>query len=258
MRILDLGQIIEKISPLELQESWDNSGFQIILSDREVKRVMVALEITNSVIHEAIEEKIDVIVTHHPMIFKPVKNIDHNNVTGNYVIKLIENHIDVYSSHTPFDKCQGGNNDYLASLLALCDLRQSHCDEEGFLKVGIVDGECTALEYIDHVADKLLIDKRAMSFVGNIDQVVDKVCLCTGAGADFIEAAAKEGCDLYITGDVKYHQACLAKELGINVLDIGHYGSEKIFIRNMADYLRKSTDLEIIEAKSNTDPFSFI
>jgi len=94
-----------------------------------------------------------------------------------------------------------------------------------------------------------------MSFTGYLDSQVKKVGLCSGAGADFIEQAKSAGCDLFITGDLKYHQAQKAKELGINVLDIGHYGSENIFTENMAAYLRNNTDLEIIESKSDLNPF---
>ena len=82
--------------------------------------------------------------------------------------------------------------------------------------------------------------------------------LCTGSGAEFIQCAMKDDCDLFITGDLKYHSAQTAKEMGINVLDIGHYGSEKIFADNMSDYLSKNTDIEIIKSRVNINPFSLI
>ena len=94
-----------------------------------------------------------------------------------------------------------------------------------------------------------------MSFCGNLDEVVTKVGLCTGAGSDLMELALKEGCQLFVTGDVKYHTAQTAKELGINLLDIGHHGSEKIFVENMANYLRSNTNLEIVESTENLNPF---
>ena len=161
----------------------------------------------------------------------------------------------MYSSHTPFDKTPGGNNDYLAKLLQLCDIETMASDASGFCRVGTVDGECTIGEYIDQISKWLKIDKSFMSFSGNLETDVIKVGLCTGAGADFIEMAAKEGCQLFITGDVKYHTAQTAKELGLNLLDIGHYGSEKIFVENMANYLRSNTNLEIVESTENLNPF---
>lgn len=253
-----LGKVIEKRSPLDIQEPWDNSGFQIKFEDSEINRVLVALEVTAEVIDEAVELKADAIVTHHPLIFDSLKKVCSNNVTGNYIIKLIKNDINVYSSHTPFDKCAGGNNDFLAGLLRLCDIKIMDSDKSGFCRTGLVDGQCSVAEYIERISDLLKIDKRMMSFAGDTEKSVRKVGLCTGAGAEFLEPALLEGCDLFITGDVKYHTARLAREIGLNLLDIGHYGSERIFVRNMADYLKKNTDSEIMESAADINPFAFI
>lgn len=255
MKTDELIKIIETLCPTYIQEPWDNSGFQVCFPDEYVNKVLVSMEITDSVIEEAIYHDVDVIVTHHPLIFGALKKVDGKDITGNYIIKLIKNNISVYSTHTPFDKCEGGNNDYLAKLIQLCDTEKMISDEEGFCRAGFVDGECTVAEYIEQISKWLRIDKAFMSFTGSLDAKVNKVGLCTGAGADFIENAKNEGCDLFITGDLKYHQAQNAKELGINVLDIGHYGSEKIFTENMASILRRNTDLEIIESKSDLNPF---
>ena len=255
MKADKLQTIIEEFAPISMQEPWDNSGYQIKLKNVDISRVLVAMEITERVIDEAIDKKIDAIVTHHPMLFSPVKCVDDNTFMGNYMVKLITNGINVYSSHTPFDKAAGGNNDYLAKLLHLDDIHIMESDESGFCRVGTVDGECTIGEYIEQISTWLKIDKSFMSFTGLLDTDVKKVGLCTGAGADFLELALKEGCDLFITGDVKYHTAQTAKELGLNLLDIGHYGSEKIFVENMATYLRNNTDLEIIESTENLNPF---
>lgn len=255
MKTDKLKAIIEEFAPLDLQEAWDNSGYQIKLRNVDISRVLVAMEITERVIDEAIDKRIDAIVTHHPMFFSPVKCVDDNTFMGNYMVKLINNGINVYSSHTPFDKTIGGNNDYLAKLLHLDDIQVMESDESGFCRVGTVDGECTIGEYIEQISKWLKIDKAFMNFTGNLDAEVVKVGLCTGAGADFFELAVREGCDLFITGDVKYHTAQTAKELGLNLLDIGHYGSEKIFVENMANYLRNKTDVEIIESTENLNPF---
>ncbi len=255
MKTNRLANIIEELAPLGLQEPWDNSGFQINLGTTEISTVLVAMEVTDKVIDEAVFLEADAIVTHHPMLFSPVKCIDDNKVTGNYITKLIKNDISVYSSHTPFDKCDGGNNDYLAKLLHLGDVKVMEADESGFCRLGFVDGECTIREYIDQISAWLKIDKSFMNFTGNLDTFVEKVGLCTGAGADFASAASKEGCQLFVTGDVKYHDAQNAKEQGLNLLDIGHYGSEKIFVENMAKYLRDNTDLNIIESSINLNPF---
>ena len=257
MRVEKLGEIIEKISPLHTQESWDNSGFQIKFEAAPISKILVALEITDDVIDEACELKAEAVIVHHPMFFSSVKNIYDNEVTGNYIVKLIQNNINVYANHTPFDKCDGGNNDYLAKLLGLYDVRKVS-DDEGFLRIGKADREWHIREYIDKVSERLDIDKRFFSFAGDFDFNVKNIGICTGSGVEFARKAFDIGCNLFITGDLKYHDAQNARESGINILDIGHYGSEKIFIENMADYLRKNTDLHIFESKSDLNPFILI
>ena len=255
MRAEKLADVIEAVSPLELQEPWDNSGYQIKISGNNITKVLVAMEITDKVIEEAEENCVEAIVTHHPLIFGTLKCIDDKYITGNYIAELLKRRISVYSSHTPFDKCRGGNNDYLAGLLHLCDVKVMETDKSGFCREGFIDGQCSVREYIYQISDWMNIPVSQMSFTGDPDFPVNKVGLCSGAGSDFMDAALEAGCDLFITGDVKYHGARHADELGINVLDIGHFGSEKCFTANMAHYLRKTTDLKVIESKVDLDPF---
>ena len=255
MKIEKLAEIIEKTSPLDLQEQWDNSGFQIKFDGAEIKKVLVAMEITDEVIDEAELLEVGAIVTHHPLIFDPVRRVYDNEIAGNHLVRLIKNDINVYSSHTPFDKCAGGNNDYLAGLLDLHDVKIMETDPDGFCRTGLVRLPAPAGEYAAAVCDRLGIDRRSAVFCGDPGETVKKAGLCTGAGADYIEKAKEAGCDIFITGDVKYHQAQSAREMGVNVLDIGHYGSEKIFTENMAGYLRENTTLAVIESAVSLDPF---
>lgn len=260
MKTRELQGIIEDMAPLSLQEDWDNSGWQILLSDgpdggEEINSVLVAMEVTSKVIEEASCCGADVIVAHHPLIFGSLNKIDRNDITGNLVIKLIESDISVYASHTPFDKCEGGNNDYLAGILRLLDISPMKTDLSGYCREGFVDGECSIGEYIEQVCSWLRISRDMVSFCGDLYHNAGKIGLCTGAGSEFIHAAKEAGCDLFITGDVKYHMAQTAKEMGLNVLDIGHYGSEKIFTDNMASYLRNNCDIEIIKSTEDLNPF---
>lgn len=260
MNIAELTRIIEKRAPLSLQAEWDNSGWQLLCAGpkQEIGRVLVALEMTPAVVKEAREAGAEVVITHHPLIFSSLHRVDSNEVTGNLICSLIRAGISVYASHTPFDRCRGGNNDYLAALLHLQDVALPETDEEGYLRVGYVDGECDIAEYTQQLVRWLGLDRRSLRFCGDAGQPAAKIAVCTGAGGDFIYAAHQAGCDLFITGDLKYHTAQTAKELGLNVLDIGHYGSEKIFIDNMCAYLRTMMadgSCEIIASKLNLDPF---
>lgn len=247
-------EIIEGICPPSCAEEWDNCGFQVNTEFQEVGRVLVALEITGDVIDEAIENQADLIVTHHPLIFGKINCVDYNNITGNYIERLIKAGISVYSCHTSFDKVNGGNNDYLGEILELANIEPFENDN-GFCRKGVTPFEVTFAEFIHKAAEALEVSEKYFKAVGDLTRTVYSVGWCTGAGAEFIEEAADEGCDLYVTGDIKYHDAQMAKELGICVLDAGHYGTEKIFAENMADTLRSKTTCEIIESKIDINPF---
>ncbi len=262
MKLNELAGIIEEFSPLDLQESWDNCGFQVRLGNPEISRILVAMEINGSVIDEAIEKQVQVIVTHHPMLFSPIKHVDDSNFIENYIVRLIQAGISVYSSHTSLDRCIGGNNDYLAKLLHLRDVELMKEDSSGFCRVGYVDGDCTVLEYIRQISSWLNLPQNYFQFAGELTDRVNKVGICTGAGGDFLTNAWDAGCDLFITGDVKYHLAQSARELGINLLDLGHFGSEYIFTENMSNILCQRIpsrdEIEIIESKIDLNPFVII
>ncbi|MDD6154277.1 MAG: Nif3-like dinuclear metal center hexameric protein [Eubacteriales bacterium] len=248
--------IIESICPSDTQEDWDNTGVQINTEFPEVNRVLVSLEINDDVIDEAIEKQADMIVTHHPLIFHPLKRIDSGDVTGHYVERLVKAGISVFSTHTSFDKMDGGNNDYLGRVLGLTEIEKFDNGNE-FCRKGVTPFEITFADLMDKTAAALDVEKRLFKATGDPARTITTVGWCTGAGGEFIEEAADEGLDLYITGDLKYHDAQLAKALGICVLDAGHYGTEKIFVDNMADYLCRKTNCEIIKSEIDINPFSW-
>ena len=231
MKIEKLANLIEEFAPLSLQEDWDNSGFQI-KAKSEVNRVLIALELTSAVIDEAIENGCDMILTHHRLFFEEVKMIDYGTVKGGFINRLIDEDISVYSSHTPFDICDGGNNDYIGKLINARDVMLIPGDEDRICRMSWVEPTKMS-DFIELLADKFMIDKKYFNFSGDINAAVNKVGWCSGAGAEFVNLAKAAGCDTFITGDLKYHQAIEAKEIGINVIDCGHYGTEHIFIENM-------------------------
>ena len=256
MKLEEIISAIEKWCPLDLQESWDNSGFQIKLGNPEIRAVLVSMEVTDQVISEAAASGAGLIICHHPLLFSPLKAIDSKSVTGNYICRLIEEQISVYASHTPFDKCAGGNNDDLAQRLHLRETALLPGDATGICRMGMVNEDYTLERYARQVADWLSQDVRQYRFTGDPTDKVERVALCTGSGSEFMEAAFEAGCDLLITGDVKYHTAQLAKEMGMNLLDIGHYGSEIIVSENMTSWLRDHTSLQIIKSKVSLNPFT--
>ena len=241
--------VIEEKAPLEIQEDWDNSGWQVRLKT-DFSKILLALEIRSDVIEEAVTKGCDLIITHHPLIFGALsqvvglegidfssgEEVDGNNITANMLIDLIQEGISVYSTHTPFDKCAGGNNDYLGNMLQIDRFRTAE-DGEGYVRVGEYFESVTLDEIMDRASRQLGVDRKFFRYAGDTDISIKRVCWVSGAGSEFMVSAITENCDLYITGDLKYHDAQKAHELGINVLDLGHYATENIFRRAMSSIL---------------------
>ena len=264
MKTSEIKAVLDRIAPLSLQEDWDNSGMQIETGRGEINKILVALEITSDVIEEAITKKAQMIVTHHPLIFHPVKNICVDDVVGNYILRLIRAEIPVYSAHTCFDSSPGGNNDYLLHKLGIqyffrlpvpgIDICDSHMARMGVYEAPMFFGSfCEKL-------NKVLGSESGLRIAGSPERLVQKIAVCTGAGGEFWEAALAAGADVFISGDIKHHEAQGAKESGLCIIDAGHYGTEHLFVHNMASQLRKKcgADVEIIESAVCQNPYNSV
>jgi dinuclear metal center YbgI/SA1388 family protein len=264
---------IEDFAPLRLQESWDNSGWQINLRRENTERVLVALEITSAVIEEAKRIRADLILVHHPLIFVPLKCVDAKDGTGGggYVATLVAAGISVYAAHTSFDAAPGGMNDSLADMLGLvnvvpfppaetsADTAPGDASGDAKMPIGRVGEFETARTFGDvcRKTEQMLGMEGRLKTVGDPDMLIKKTALCGGGGGDFAEAAIRCGCQLYITGDVKHHQAQWAKENGMCLIDGGHDGTEKHFISVAAKNLRAvfSDRVDIAETSVSADPY---
>lgn len=258
---LELIETMEKIAPISLSQPWDNCGMQINLGSKQLNKILVTLEITKEIIKEAKSLSVDMIVTHHPLYFSSFKRIDNNDIIGNYTVELIQQGISVYSAHTNFDKATYGNNFYLAELLNLKNIMNFDVFSDNYIGVfGELPHEIMLKDVVNNIKDSLNLQDNEIKTIGNSGNMVSKIGICTGAGMDMLEIAAANNCQLFITGDVRYHDAIKAREIGMNVIDAGHYGTEKIFIPNMAMQLKDAlgSKVEIIESKVNINPFDFL
>lgn len=265
MNIKELISVINEIAPEELQESWDNSGIQINADpEKDIRKIMTCLEISDAVVDEAIEKGVDVVVTHHPLIFSKLAKIDAENIVGGQIVKLVKNGISVYSSHTAFDSASHGTNQDLAEQLDLKDITPMEPADGhpgcGMGRYGIYREPVYFGDFIEDVAE--ICPDAEIRVAGPVPEHVKKVALCTGAGAEFIDEAYENGADVYITGDVKYHDARHADDIGLCVVDAGHYGTEVLFSRNMAHLLINALDekhllddVEVFPSETNIDPF---
>lgn len=232
-------EFMEKLAPIELAESWDNVGLMVGEFDRTVKKIIVALDINDDVIEEAVEKNADMIITHHPFIFGSIKNINSENVTGRRAIKLIKNNISVYSAHTNLDIAKNGTNDVLANILGVEQteiLLKSSDDINGLGRTGVIK-DVKFSDFIEILKSKLNLEHLVVT--GDLKKIIKKVGLCTGqcSGQDYMIAAKNAGCDLYITGDLRYHEAQFANNIDLCVADITHYGSEVLIVPVLCDYL---------------------
>ena len=265
MKMSELIAEIEVIAPRELEEDWDNCGMQINMGNQEVNRVLVSLEITKGVIAEAMMKDIDFIITHHPLLFYKIDVVDNNTITGNYVIDLIKASISVYSAHTTFDDAFGGNNEYLADKLGLSRIRRIKNKRpamKGDAREYVIGRmgnfyEPITMEAACRLVEDALGVKGELKTVGDPNKIISAVGLCSGAGGDTMRTAIQNGCDLFITGDVRHHEAQIAREKGICLIDAGHYGTEKVFAENFADKLKKNvgSKIQVIESEINSNPF---
>ncbi len=259
MRISDIIDFLESFAPRNLAESWDNVGLLVGDKSNNAKKVLLALDVTDEVIDEAIATESNLIITHHPMIFKAVKNVTTEDAVGKRIIKLIQNNIAVYTLHTNLDSTLGGTNDILANILQLKNievLEPLEVDENyGLGRVGVFEEEKTVREVLQFIKDTGRFDyiNYAVDFDG-LEKKVNKVGLCTGSVSDkHVYKAKSKGCDLYVTGDLTYHSAQIAKNIGITIVDVGHYCSENIVFESLAEMLSANyREVDFIISKVNS------
>ncbi len=242
-KVADIVNIMKALAPVELAEEWDNVGLLIGDSEREVHKILVMLDFDKQGLEEALEVGADMIVTHHPAIMPKISTI-----TDSLYLRLIENKISLCSMHTNLDSADEGVNQILAETLGLSDIEP--IDFDGLLgRVGYIN-ESTLGEFIQTV--KLALDIDHVRYVGSKRNFVSKVAVVGGGGADFIPNAKIAGCDVFVTSDVKYHQAQQADKLGLNIIDAGHFETENPVIYKVARYLRGNIeDVEIITSLRN-------
>lgn len=258
MRYTDFITIMEEIAPSSAYREIDNSGPQICSGSEDVCRVLVCLEINAGVLAEADEKGADLILTHHPLLFTPASCIDYHDFPGRYVHQAIRKGISVYSAHLSFDFAPKGNNTYLSVLLGLQDVDMGSLDDPW---TGMLPEPMTAEQACRHIETCLDLPQHYIRCVDAGKEFLHKAGLCTGAGGGYLQSAVAAGCDLFITGDLKLHEAQYAKAAGITVVDAGHYGTEKIFTENMARQIRakaseKGLDIDVIMAETNTNPYT--
>ena len=235
MKVGDITAAIEEFAPLQIQEGWDNSGLLIGAPSDEVHGVLVGFDCTAQLIDEAIERGCDMVVTHHPLIFKGLKRIQGGDPVSDAVIRAVKAGVAVYAAHTTADKVIAGVSGAMARRLGLKDIALME-DEGGYGlgAVGTLPHTMTGEEAIAYVKEKF--DLKVVRVSRPVDRV-EKVAMCGGAGASEIDAARATGAQLYISGDISYHHFFTPE--GFMVMDIGHFESEVDIVDILCKVIRE-------------------
>ena len=242
-KVKDFYGYLNSIAPFETQEGWDNSGMLVGDMDAEVKKVAVVLDITHEEIKKAKAIGADLIISHHPVIFNPIKSVTRGSVP----YELVASSINALCCHTPLDIADGGTNDSLAELLGIEVTRT----EDPILRLGTV--EPTTAENLAGKIAKTLNTKVRYADAG---RKIEKIAICTGAGCSLIEAAGE--IDAFITGDASHHNFLDCIQAGITLIAAGHYETEIVVVPVLVKKLQAQfPDIEIIDIKQE-NPIKFI
>lgn len=233
--------ILEDFAPLELQEEWDNSGWQINLGNSTSSKILLTTTITQKTISYAKEKNCDLIISHHPLIFSPIKKI-----VNPIIISAIKNNIQIYCLHTNFDKTKDGTTEIITKKFGFNTFEKLN-DFTTFVNL---EKEISLEELI--LKTKLIFNiEKLKIFNFKENKKIKKIAFCAGSGGDFINYAEKNNIDLFITADLKYHQTQEVKE-NLCIFDVGHLESEKICLNKIKNLL-ENEDIEIFieDEKSN-------
>ena len=365
MKLNEIIKIIEATYPTKLAESWDNVGLMVGDTDKEIKKVLVSIEANEAIINEAIKEQVDLIVTHHPFLFKGIKQVTTQNVKGRLIHKLIQNEIAIYSMHTNFDIAAEGLNDYFMELMGfqtkdlldvtlvenfykivvyvpksheevvrsamsqagagaignysdctfhlqgeghfkplsganpylgnvdtleqveevriestvrqslldavICAMKQVHPyetvaydvillhnngDEYGIGRMAQLPEKSTLKDLAELIKEKL--GMKVIRVVGDLKHPIQTVAVVTGSGSEYINKAMRKGADVFITGDLKYHEAQDALDAGMCVIDCNHFESEDIFKDVMKRFLDQKLTIPVIKTQCKINPFTVL
>lgn len=250
-------RILEAQSPPSYACSWDNVGLLAGDADREIHKIYIALDATDEAVEEAVSVGADMLLTHHPLIFKGIKRVVADDFIGRRLIRLITHGIAYYAMHTNFDV--KGMAKLSASMLGLkhpqvLDVTAvEEGREEGIGRSGELGEPMTLMRCAEFVKDTFSLEQ--VKIFGSPDQIIRVAAVSPGSGKSEIENAVASGADVLITGDIDHHEGIDAVARGLCIIDAGHYGLEHIFIQYMQAYLtERCRDVEII-AKKRSFPF---
>ena len=255
MTVRELYAFLEEKIPRALSCDWDNDGLMVCPDDtKEVRRVLVALDITAAVAEQAIKEGYDLVVSHHPLIFHPLKSVAVGETIANKVIRLLTSGISAMSFHTRLDAVGGGVNDVLANAVGLCDVTPFGKDGEEIGRIGNLPQPMALKNFAALVKDATGAKYVQISDGGKL---VSRVAVLGGGGAGESGAAAAAGADTYLTGDLRHDQLTEAPERGMNLVQGGHFFTENLVCDRIRELLLEADETLTVDIV-NSYPAEFV
>lgn len=272
-------RIMDKLAPPWLAQEWDNVGLQIGDSRWPVRRIWIALDPSQEVVKAACQKKVDMLITHHPLIFRPLKSIDFETTGGAIIQMAVKHQLAIFAAHTNLDIVRDGVNDVLAQRLGIQqlsilqpvqaggrsseDISSSATDpiENGIGRIGSLAKPGSLKSLVEVVKHKLGLD--FVKVAGDPEMKVARVAICSGSGSSLMQTFISSDAQVFISGDIHYHDARDAESANRGIIDIGHFPSEHLMVDTLAHHLKKTITAQDIQAKVEpctleTDPFVFL
>lgn len=269
LRVRDLTEFLGTFAPLSIAESWDNVGLIVGDCDLPVVRVMTCLTVTPDVVEEALQKQINLIVTHHPLLFKPVQKLVSTDSQGQMLLQLIAGRIAVYSPHTAFDNAAQGINQHWATCFQLSNIAPLRSASSTGSRAPVPAPDGGAGRYGDLATGiplkefclraKSLLSVATLQVVGDADRLIRRIGIACGAAAEFIPDAVRVSCDLLLTGEARFHDCLRARDAGLALILPGHYASERAGIEFLAAVLQSQfPTLQVLASAVESDPIQFV
>ena len=250
LTVQDLYNYIDSLAPYETQDSFDNSGLLVGDPAWEVRGVHVAMDVTGSVLDEAIANGANVLITHHPVMFSARKRLVETDSEARLLCRMIRHEIALIAAHTNLDQAPGGINDVLARVVGLEEI-----SGEAYVRTGLLPAPMTAEAFARQAGETLHAVVRIM---GDPEREIRRVAVTSGAGSESVPDALALGADAFLTGEAKHHHALIAAEAGMVVLEAGHHATEEPGIFALADALQNhlnALQYKIHVSKSTARPY---
>lgn len=263
-------KIIDTIAPFKIADAWDNSGLQVGSAEWDIRKIMIGLDVSIELMTAARDQACDLVLTHHPLWLKPEKSIDFDQFSGRIIQMAATHKISIISAHTNLDKASSGLNDYFASKINMESTSVLHIESPpsengppptGIGRICILEKPMTLEQLARHVKKKLSLPY--VKVTGQLAQPITTAAICTGSGGSLVDGFLASKAQVYITGDVKYHEARVVEQHGRSVIDVGHFGSEHMAVDLLSERLAQAfnadeIDIEILKYNQETDPFIIV